>query len=414
MFSHNTQSLRVAVIYSMMVVTPLLGCGSGLVPEDMGGGNFDSQAQRFLDSQLTAISLNGVTELVGEVLDPSHIEDWNLGFMAKGTKIVVDLRGDNNNLSVGLFDQDEQVLMISHDRYRSKDPYCILEINEDLQELHLAVSSDPVHDSSGRYWVTLTHSDGHDFGAVTSQQVVLNFSGASNVSVGNLPAIDVGVFDAATLDSSWSELTEEMKFIVMDNMVRIYDGLDVEFFFADDPDLPEDEESTWVHFGAKDSTNVGLADSVDYRNRFKNQKAIVYTQNFAKYVKHGYDHEDLAQGFANVAAHELGHLLGLNHAGDPAGVMNVSPTVAALLAQQYFVDGPRLADNVFKTGYQDGADIVLGTVGGDWSVVQSSRRQSALRYASAFPNAKHHDSAEQRVEIAQFTAFHHCQPSRAR
>lgn len=384
----RARSVRSDLTWRLTVAVAMAGCSNGVLEVRTGATPPPGQADVDLFAEAKLIELNhqGVTTISGELTSSASVGVFNLGMIEAGTRIIVDLAGYGSNFSVGLFDDNHQTRIINHDRYGGRDPYAVLETSDPIPTLYLVITSDPTHASAGLFTATVVHTAGLSFPVSVAQDVILNFSGGEALTIGSVFIARMSPFAAVDLDPRWAALTGEMKSIVMDNLLRTYQGLNVNFYFDDDPDRPTGEVST-IHFGTEDTRNVGLASSIDYGNRAKAQQAIVYTQNFAKYIPYGYTYVDIATGFANVAAHELGHLLGLNHTDLPADVMNVSPTVDALVAPKYFVDDVALDPSVFPVGLQDGAERVLHAVGGNWLTILSARDNSAALYAELFPES---------------------------
>lgn len=407
--TQRMQTLRPSLAYRLAGAILVAGCSNGVVEVGAGDAQKSGQANIDLFSQAKSVQLNsnGFTTISGELADSGGIAAYDLGSVGAGSRVMVDVAGYGSNFSLGLFDQDLQVRMVNHDRSGGRDPYAVLELLADIHTLYLVVCSDPIQASAGHFAVTIVHTDHLSFQATGSQNVVLNFSGGQSVAIGNVFIARMSAFNAADLDASWTGLTQEIKNIVMENLVRAYRGLDVEFYFDDDPHRPAGDFTT-LHFGTEDSRNVGLAASIDYGNRSKTQSAIVYTQNFAKYIPYGYTHVEIARGFANVAAHELGHLLGLNHTDLPADVMNVSPTVDALVAPKYFVEEAALDPSAFPIGLQDGAEGIFETVGGDWPAVLAARDASAAVYAEVLPEEVFNGARTARADLAQLSSSERC------
>jgi hypothetical protein len=90
----------------------------------------------------------------------------------------------------------------------------------------------------------------------------------------------------------------------------------------------------------------------------------VFTDTFAAFNQLDPSSGQMAQAIANVTSHELGHLLGLVHTDDPAGIMDVTASLSQLLANQRFRRAP-LYTAVFPIGAQDGLQYLLDAAGGD-------------------------------------------------
>ena len=77
---------------------------------------------------------------------------------------------------------------------------------------------------------------------------------------------------------------------------------------------------------------------------------------------------EMAQTMANVASHEIGHLLGLNHTQDPLGVMDITATAYQLMQDEAIRRSP-LNASIFSTGFQSGVSLLVAAGGGSGSAL---------------------------------------------
>jgi hypothetical protein len=127
---------------------------------------------------------------------------------------------------------------------------------------------------------------------------------------------------------------------------------------------------TRIFFGTYDDALLGVAEGVDEFNATTAQEAMVFTDTFAAFMPLDPPVEDMAQAIANVASHEIGHLMGLVHTSDPLGIMDVTASLYQLLGDQRFNDSAIYAA-VFPLGNQNAVTYLLNTVGGDFRLALS-------------------------------------------
>ena len=193
------------------------------------------------------------------------------------------------------------------------------------------------------------------------QLVWFNFAGASGVTVGGDGPVEVKPFDAAELGPAYAGKTEAIKAAIVAAVREDYAPYDVTIVTSDEAPEPAEPHSV-IHFGGYSSGLLGLADNVDEYNRDVSQQAIVYVETFAIYDTMQLDDQQMAFMIANVASHELGHLLGLYHTREPSDVMDTTGTAWDLTLDQQFRRAP-LEPSVFATGMQDSGMLLRRAVG---------------------------------------------------
>jgi hypothetical protein len=214
---------------------------------------------------------------------------------------------------------------------------------------------------TGQYGLWVQLQPGNVVPDPRPQVVLLDFDGAQDVSIGGTTPIDVPAFNAASIDSTYANQTAHMISDIEDAVRDDFADYDVEIHTTAGGDLP-DTPYTTIYFGASSSAFLGLADYVDYYNANLNQRAIVFIETFSLFMPYRPSTATMAQVIANVASHELGHLLGLNHTADPTELMDSTATAGQMLPDQDFHHSP-LKSEIFPIGYQDSRSLLTHAVG---------------------------------------------------
>ncbi|RMF83527.1 MAG: hypothetical protein D6744_04480 [Planctomycetota bacterium] len=233
-------------------------------------------------------------------------------------------------------------------------------VRVDTPETYLGVMT-PKGQSGGGFAFVASRYSGRSVPAPRRQIVWLNFQGASNLAVHTRAPISFGPFDATLINSAYAGQTQFMKDTIVAAMRHDYRAYDVTIISSDEAPRPTEPHSV-IHFGGDVSGLLGLSDSVDDYNGDATQNAIIYVESFAPYHTMQLDAAEMAVMVANVASHELGHLLGLYHTADPVDVMDTTGTAWELAQDQDFARAT-LEHSVFATGWEDSPALLEQIVG---------------------------------------------------
>ena len=214
---------------------------------------------------------------------------------------------------VVLFDADQNLLMRSYMSYNNVMHHTL---RADADEVYLGIMPSYATGRGGTFGLRTRVQSGQAIPTPRRQIVYLNFAGGTNVQVHTRAAMSFGPFDGVLVGDAYAEHTEEMKAVILAEMCADYADFDIAFHTSDDGPPPDSPYST-VHFGGDEPGLLGLADSVDSYNHNLSQQAVVYVDNFAPYWTMRLQPDEMAVMIANVASHELGHLLGLYHTQRP-------------------------------------------------------------------------------------------------
>jgi hypothetical protein len=91
--------------------------------------------------------------------------------------------------------------------------------------------------------------------------------------------------------------------------------------------------------------------------------AIIFAESFSPDVfSFRLTAREMGIAIGNVASHEAGHLLGLNHVDDDLDLMDDRSLADAFLADQEFLDSD-LSTDILPIGTQDSALLLFETLG---------------------------------------------------
>lgn len=301
----------------------------------------------------------------GTISDGSKVHVFDLGSCAAGDRIIVavdPLLGSALDPVVAVFDVVGELFALNDDAdMASGDLGSYIEetVWTPGDHFYLAITRFYRDPNGGEYQATVHVERGGTVNRPPVQYLVLDFDGGS-VTIPGEGTISFDVFDAADINAGYAGRTEEIKTKIAEVVRQNYRNTGLQVLTTADP-APAPGTFSTLYFGAYSATKFGIAQGVDQGNKNRCDDGVVFTDDFDKPFATQPTVEGLATAIANVAAHEAGHLLGLNHVTDVTDLMDTTGTASTLLADQEFKTSP-LHVSVFPLGLQNGPAILSRVV----------------------------------------------------
>lgn len=383
MSAQQNHTKQIALIVAATFLTISSGCvdlsGGGAVID----GNRDSSLTipngktsgepngSFAEAIVAVFQDTGAAALQGTVARVGDLDVYDLGPLAPGDRVTVDVRttGSNLDVSIALFDDAERLVYANDDRggstSRFLDSFVDFTTRHGGGHYYLVVTQSAFADSGdlvGTYEVDVDVVPGGDVPPPVGQTLILDFDGSS-IDSPVLGTFSLEPFDAGRIGPAYEGMTDTVIEWIVTVMDQNFERFDVTVLTTNDPPPPSGTMVSTIFFGGFNAQAFGLSESVDLYNADFCDDAVIYAESFSPSVfSFQPTAAQLGVAIGNVATHEAGHLLGLNHTDDDRDLMDDRSSADVFVSDQEFMEAA-LSSDIMSIGTQDGVLLLQETVG---------------------------------------------------
>ncbi|MFQ5413886.1 MAG: hypothetical protein ACE5E6_05455, partial [Phycisphaerae bacterium] len=171
------------------------------------------QNDRFATADLIALA-DEEQIISGHIEDATSVDVYDLGPIAIGDRIVVDLvTSESLKGAIAIFDDTGTAILVNDHRnvYLGRsDPFVDIISMHNTDACYVAVAPTPGFPSAGPYALVATKQRGVPLPEQRPDTILLDFSGAVGIAFGGRPPVDIPPFDAARLAPRFAGETDEL------------------------------------------------------------------------------------------------------------------------------------------------------------------------------------------------------------
>ncbi len=301
------------------------------------------------------------------VESPDDVLIYSIGEVVPGERIAIQaipIASSRLDPVVAVFDADMNWINYNDDRHyyeRQIDSMLDFKVRTYSEECFVAIAASPRAESVGDMDLYVSRAIEALPKPSTPQIIYLEFGGRNNVVIGRSAPVNVPTFHASAFDPQMEFATQTMIEGVSTRVQQDLAWFNVTVLSSHWHDRPLTAHTT-IYFGSENPGLLGLSDNIDTFNQYDGQDAIIFVESFDLFTVASPTTQQWIDVLANVASHEIGHLLGLHHTADPTEIMDTSANLLEMLEAQSFHRAP-LHEGTFAVGYQDSVATLFQNVG---------------------------------------------------
>lgn len=318
----------------------------------------DTANNSSIDTAVVLEFVDGAATLTSSRLTAADVDFFELGALATGDRVIVDVQTASGNLDAvaAIFDADLNLFALNDDRTPDSNLNPLIDaVVREPGTYYVAVSAFAGTATSGTYKLTVTLLANSGQAEPKGQIVYLDWNGGAGITIPNVGTFDLPPFDAAQVGLD-STQTDALKTLVEAIVIDSFAGFDILFRSSDRDERPSTPHST-VFFGGFNRQAFAISEQVDSLNADPADDAIIFTESFNGAFSERPGLDGMALALGNTTAHEIGHLLGLVHTAQATDLMDTTGGNNSILVPQEFETAP-LDDSVFPTGLQDSVELL--------------------------------------------------------